>query len=361
MRGTRLTLLSLVVLAALACSGGGGPTVSTRSEPDAIAVTVATAVVAPMPTRVSLVGGLVAARQVMVAADANGVIVETRVERGQSVKRGDPLVVVDTRSGRYSADASSAQSAAQRAQAEVADKECQRAESLFAQGVISAAQIERSRAACEAQRAVSAAASASASAASAVSRAVVRAPFDGTVGERLVELGAFVGSASPVASVYTRGPLRVRVAVPEVEIGKVMVGSSVVVALSEAGGAGRSVTGRVVLVSGALREQTRDLVVEAELDAEDDVLWPGMFVRVDLEVGELPVVVLPTEAIRKEGTLARVFLVREGRAFETVVRLGTEQGQQVGVLAGVEAGDQVVLQPPDSIRDGQRVSIGSGG
>jgi RND family efflux transporter MFP subunit len=350
-------LLLLPLPLAIAC--GSGPTDASGPAPTAeaapVRVTTATARTAPMPTRIPLVGSLVAARQAQVAADTTGVVVEARVERGETVKKGDVLVVIDSRTARFSAQASEAQAVAQAAQADLAARECTRANDLYAQGVLSKAQFERTQASCEAQSRVADAARASAElAGSNADRTKVKAPFSGVVGERMVEVGTFVQAASPVASLYADGPLRVRLSVPETQSGGITEGSAVTVFPTALDGV--EVPATVKYVAGAIREQTRDLIVEAELADEDVRLRPGMSVRVELEVGRTPAVVVPEAAVRMIDGAPNVFVVRDGIAIQRVVRAGSRSGGDIAVLSDVSEGDVVVLDPPADLRDGARVN-----
>ena len=344
----------LVLLAA--CHGAEDTPAPTVAEATDAVVTVRTvaAVTVPMPTRLPLVGTLIASKQAQVAADTNGVVVETRVERGERVKKGDVLVVIDSRTTGLSAAASAAQALALSAQADVAAKDCARADSLYTQGVIAKAQYERTRAACDAQGSTAEAARASSElAAGNLERTKVKAPFAGIVGERMVEVGAFVQPPSPVATLYAVGPLRVRVSVPETQSGGVTEGRAVSViptALPD-----QRFAATVKYVGGAIREATRDLVVEAELDAADARLRPGMSVRVEMDVGEQPAVVVPVTALRRADGTSRIFVVVEGRAQERVVRVGVEKEGQIAILTDLVAGERVVDAPQADVRDGAKL------
>ncbi|MEN9786965.1 MAG: hypothetical protein RLZZ299_2229 [Pseudomonadota bacterium] len=348
-------LLPLVLLVACGPAPADAPSAAPVAEAAPVRVTTSTARTAPMPNRIPLVGSLVAARQALVAADTTGVVVEARVERGESVRKGDVLVVIDSRTARFSAAASEAQAVAQAAQADLAARECARANDLYAQGVLSKAQYERTQASCEAQSRVADAARASAQlAGSNAERTKVKAPFSGVVGERMVEVGTFVQAASPVASLYADGPLRVRLSVPETQSGGIVEGSPVAVFPTALDGV--RVPATVKYVAGAIREQTRDLVIEAELAEEDARLRPGMSVRVELEVGRTPAVVVPEAALRMIEGAPNLFVVREGVAVQRVVRVGARADGDVAVLSDLAEGDVVIVDPPADLRDGARVN-----
>jgi membrane fusion protein (multidrug efflux system) len=217
------------------------------------------------------------------------------------------------------------------------------------------AQYERTRAACEAQaRAADAARATADLAGSNEERTKVKAPFSGIVGERMVEVGAFVQGPTPVASLYADGPLRVKISVPETQSAGIAEGSAVAVFPTALDGV--SVAARVKYVAGAIREMTRDLVVEAVLDAEDPRLRPGMSVRVEVEVARAPAIVVPETAIRTVEGVSSLFVVRDGVAVQRVVRLGSRAEGRVAVLTDLTEGEQVIAAPPTTLRDGAKVN-----
>lgn len=343
-----------LLLAALACHPGAAPDGKNTADPDPVDVETFSVVVEPMPRLLSLAGSVVADRQVQVSADANGVVERILVDRGQAVRKGELLAVVDPRLPSLSAEASRAQAAAAQIQAELAEKDCARSEQLYADGVIPLAQLERARSQCEAQRkAVEAARASAAMASTSAQKAQVRAPFDGVVGDRMVEVGAFVSTMSPIVALYAEGGTRVRFPVPERHLGLVQVGAqadSVVAAFP-----GVVFPGQVRWMSPALREQTRDLLVEALPEDPEGRLRPGMFAEVRLTTAEEPAAVVPDGAVRHEGNVAHVFAVVDGRAYDKVVRLGASRGGKTAVLTDLAAGDTVVAAPPETLRDGHRV------
>jgi membrane fusion protein (multidrug efflux system) len=308
----------------------------------------------PFPQVVELVGTVVADRQTTLAADTNGSVTQTLFERGDRVTRGQILAIVDPGTMGMSARAGAAQVQAQQAQLEAAERECARAEQLLSDGVISRSQYERTVAGCEAQRRGVDAASASAAAASSlVGQTRIRAPYDAIVGDRLVEVGAFVGAASPVATLYADTGLRVRVAVPETDWPRIALGSAVDVLPTSL--PDRTYHATVSTMSGALREQTRDVVIDAAVTDADPELRPGMFARVRVQTQPVETVVVPDAAIRIDGTTRRLFVVRDGRAFETLVRTGLSREGMTAVLTDLAAGDVIVSPVPDELRDGRQV------
>jgi membrane fusion protein, multidrug efflux system len=111
----------------------------------------------------------------------------------------------------------------------------------------------------------------------------------------------------------------------------------------------------VRFVSPNLRVNTRDLIVEATAKNPGNFLRPGMFAIARLIVGEDEQPTVPTEAIKAEGTVKRLFLARNGRAFEMVVRTGVQKDGRIAVLEPLAAGDKVILKPPPGLQDGSSI------
>jgi membrane fusion protein, multidrug efflux system len=185
------------------------------------------------------------------------------------------------------------------------------------------------------------------------------APFTGIVTRRLVDPGALVGPASAggvamfeVAAIDT---LRVVVDVPDSYASDIAVGIDADVYSPR--DPARTVKGKVTRTSGVLDQTTRTLRVELNVPGGDVVL-PGAFVYVKLHVPrERPVPVIPASAlvVRKEGTL--VARVRDGAVTMVPVKLGRDFGKEIEVVEGVMPGDEVVVQPSDTLDTGAPVTV----
>ena len=351
----RTILLVSVVLSACGRRGAEGQGNQKPGEAPPVAVKTAAIEQRPMPRFLAVTGSLKAERDTEVAADAAGKVLETFVERGSVVARGDPLVRLDVRSARLGETQARAQAHLAEQNAAFAQGECARADTLFKSGVIPQADYDRRKTACQTgDDAVRAARAAAALAEKGVSDTLVRAPFAGVVGERFVNVGQYVSPSSRVASLFVIDPLRLEVTVPEAEVGAVHRNQPVefrVAAFPEA-----TFTGTVKFLSPNLRAQSRDLVVEAVVGNRDGRLKPGMFAAVKLSVGDAPVPVVPALALRRGEVASSVFEVVDGRASERVVELGELRDGVVPLLSGVKAGERVVLSPGDQLRDGVRVT-----
>ncbi|HWM84640.1 MAG TPA: efflux RND transporter periplasmic adaptor subunit [Kofleriaceae bacterium] len=329
-------------------------------------------------------GTVVADRSSSVAADAAGKVIAVYVERGQRVKQGQPLVRLDVRGAVLGAREARAQRAAADSEARLADAECARSRSLFDKAAITRAQFDREMAACTGTREQVAAASARVSMANkAVGDGLVRAPYDGVVVERMVQVGEYVRADSQLVSLVDPDPLRLELTVPESLIGRLAVGRSL--SFTTTALPGRSFTARIDILGPAVDRAGRSLVVEALVEAhgvtprdtvsgsggdgrggEGDTgsrdggagLLPGMFVTANIQVGSRELPVLPRAALRRVGSTWRIFAVVDGALEERIVQLasGAPESGQVALLIGARAGDRVVSPASAELRDGMRIN-----
>ncbi|HEY8078570.1 MAG TPA: efflux RND transporter periplasmic adaptor subunit [Labilithrix sp.] len=308
----------------------------------------------PMPEYLTLTGTLKASEESEIAADASGKVTATFVERGQHVKRGDTLAVLDSRGAALTANAMTAQTNLAKAQLEQAQKECERVKQLFQSGSISQAEFDRTSSTCQTSTFAAAAAQAQQqNAQKIVGDAIIRAPFSGVVGERFVSVGQYVQPQTKVASLYAPDPLRLELTVPEANVGALAVGMPVKFTVAAFGD--ENFTGAVKFISPNIRPTTRDLVIEALCPNADLRLRPGMFAVARLEINERPMAAVPATSVKKDDTTARVFAVVDGRAQERIVQLAGERDGKVGVIVGVKPGDSIIDKPSAEIHDGVQV------
>ncbi len=317
-------------------------------------VKTAMATTEPMPEYVTLTGTLRGNQESDVAADASGKVMQTLVERGQPVKRGQVLVTLDARGAALGATAAEAQSKVAQSQFEEAQRECARVKNLLETKAISQAEYDRQMADCTAKQwSASAAQAQSQSAVKLLGDTRVRAPFDGVVGERFVDVGQYVGPTTKVVSVYEPNPLRLELTVPEADLA--LVKMDMHVSFSVAAFGDDKFEGVVKFISPNVREATRDLVIEAIVPNDAGKLKPGMFAVAKVALSEQPRPVVPNEALEKDETGARVFVVVSGQIQERVVQLGSTKGDKTAILSGVQPGENVVLAPTPDVHDGAKV------
>jgi RND family efflux transporter MFP subunit len=190
----------------------------------------------------------------------------------------------------------------------------------------------------------------------------VVAPFDGVVTRRNIDVGDLVnagngGTGQALFSVAQVDPLRLYVFVPQAFAPQVKVGDSVIVTLAEH--VGEQYKGTVARTARAIDTATRTMQVEIRVPNPKDVLISGSYVQVTLPINmDSKALVVPTNVLlfRPDGT--RIALVDTGGHVRlTLVRLGTDFGDKVEILSGLASSDRIVLNPADSLADGDVVSL----
>ena len=169
------------------------------------------------------------------------------------------------------------------------------------------------------------------------------APFDGSIRERRATAGEFLAAGTPVATIVRLHPLRLRVEIPERDAREMHVGQSVRVTVE---GDPEIFPGRVARLSPAFLEQSRTLVIEAEVDNRRGRLKPGSFAKAEIDTGaNLSVVMVPSSSVVTFAGIQKVFLVKDGTAVERTVVVGRSQGELIEIIDGVKAGEMIVAVP----------------
>ena len=190
----------------------------------------------------------------------------------------------------------------------------------------------------------------------------INAPFDGVVTARNTDIGDLIDSGSS-GSVKTDlfhiaqpGKLRVYVNVPEEYSQGVKVGMTANLALAEF--PGRTFQGQLVRTSDAINVTTRTLLIEIDVDNPTGTLLTGSYAEVHLQVptqGSTYLIPVNTLIFRAEGL--HVGIVKDGKVMISAVTPGHDFGNQIEIISGLKAGNQIIVNPPDSLVEGQQVQI----
>jgi membrane fusion protein (multidrug efflux system) len=346
---TRLPLL--VFLAACGESAADRPPIPAEpiAKPELVVATTA-----PTPEILTLTGKIVADQRAEITADTQGKVLEVLVERGQRVKRGQPVIRLDVRTAALSTSEASARLESARGDQRLAEIECQRAEMLFAKGAISKSELDRTSTTCSsATQHVSAARARTAMLAKGITDGLVRAPFDGIVSERGVEVGEWVAPGRSLFTLVDSDPLKIELSVPESSVPAIALGQPVSIGTVARPGISYSAT---VTRMAAEIGRTRSLIVEATIDSRAEQLVPGMFVEAQVITGRVSRPVLPATAVVRRGKTWHAFVVRGGVLEDRIVQLGPVPGTgQVSIVQNIQPGDRVVGHVTDQITDGLRV------
>ena len=355
----RMIVMLIVTLAAL----GGLGFVKYQQIQDAMAQAAAfqappeavTTIVAKSerwPATLSAIGTAAAVQGVMVSADLPGIVGRIAFESGTAVNEGDILVELDTRQER-------AQLAAIEATRDLAVLNFERMQGLIREGAITRAEYDRAvaeekqtAAQVEEIRAM-------------IARKTIHAPFTGMLGLRQANLGQYLSPGQPVVSLQSLDPIYVNFSVPQQEAGRVEIGRSIRVTIEEP--APLVVVGQITAINAVVDEATRNLQIQATLPNPKTLLRPGMFVQTEVILGSsTSAVTLPASAISYAPYGDSVFVVADlknatGETYRGVrqqfVKLGPSRGDQIAVLSGVAAGEEVVTSGVFKLRNGGAVLI----
>jgi multidrug efflux pump subunit AcrA (membrane-fusion protein) len=413
-RNQTAKLLALAALAAAsaACGGsraeanGNQNSAAAAATPEVVQVSMAAAVVRDMPRFVEATGSLAADAQTDVSPNVGGRVAAVGVDLGTYVRRGAVLVRLEDADAKLrveqaEAQARQAQSAvrqaeerlglrpgqtfdparvaevqAARAALDLAEKQLARYERLIESGDVSRSSYDQQRAqrdqlreqyqaavasarqsyaGVQTARAAAQAAEAQAQQArKSVTDAVVYAPISGFVADRPADLGEYVSPQSKVATIVRTNPLRLRIDIPEQFISLVQPGQPVSVTTSAY--SDRSFAGRVARISPNVSAASRTLTVEAEVENGQNLLKPGQFAAVRLQLPKPePAVMVPARAVTGTEAARYVFVVRDGRAEQRVVQTGVTEGELVEIKSGVQPNETVATSNVEQLRDGVAV------
>lgn len=184
----------------------------------------------------------------------------------------------------------------------------------------------------------------------------IRAPIDGLVMTRNIELGDLVRSNEEVFSVADLEPLLARIYIPERRMRQVREGQEariVIDALPDS-----AFAAKIRMISPGVDPQSGTVKVTLEIPAKDRLLRPGMFASVRIITERRPkTLVVPKKALILETDDDDVFVVREGKVERTSVKLGLTEGDRVEILQGLEEGDKVVTVGQEGLKDGMAVRL----
>jgi len=318
------------------------------------AVTTAIAAERPWDAGLEAIGTVTAVHGVTVAADLPGLVERISFDSGRRVREGEVLVRLDSRQEQ-------AQLAAAESQRELAKIHLDRMEGLRAKGVTSQAELDAARADhAQAQARVG-------EIRATIARKTIRAPFSGALGIRQVDLGQYLSGGDPIVPLQSLDPVHVDFAVPQQELGRLPVGTTVRLTGDGVATDLAPLEGRVTAVDSVVDASTRNVRVRATVANPQGLLRPGMFVEVEALVGgDRRLVTVPATAVSYAPYGDSVFVVEElegpeGGTYRGVrqqfVELGGSRGDLVAVVSGLEPGEEVVTSGVFKLRQGAAVVV----
>jgi len=278
----------------------------------------------------------------------SGVIQQINFESGDLVSKNDVLI-------RLNAAIEEAALRTRGAEAQLARQEFQRIADLLPKRAVSQSQYDQAKATYDAANARVNEAEAQ------LSKKVIRAPFDGTLGIRLVDQGQYIGTGTPIVEINMLDPIYADYTLSEKNLPDVAVGYSV--AATVAAAPNTEFKGTVSAINTSVNADTRSVRIRATLANRDQRLRPGMFATVNTrQPDDITVVTVPRTAISYNTYGDFAFVVEDNDQGQKVVtrrsvRSGDARDERVAVLEGLEAGETVVSKGLLRLRSGQPVKI----
>ena len=217
------------------------------------------------------------------------------------------------------------------------------------------AQVNTAQAAVKsAQAAKDAAQTQVSSAQKAISDVTIFAPISGYVSERNADVGEFVATTGKIATIVRTSVLRLRIDIPEQSIGQVKIGQGI--SLQTSAFPDRNFSGTVTRIAPSLNATSRTLIVEAEVENSEGLLKPGQFATVRIaQSTPKPTVMIPATAVKADGETNKVFVVKDGRAEERIVRTGVLENNLIEIQQGVQENESVAVSNVGQLYDGVSV------
>jgi membrane fusion protein (multidrug efflux system) len=325
------------------------------SKPPMPVETVSSAAVQEVdwPPILSSVGSISAVQGATVATELGGTVIEVGFENGALAKKGDLLIKLD-------ASSEEAQLRSADADAELAKADVERSRDLAARKVISKAELD----AAEAKAAQKIAGADNMRAM--ISKKEIRAPFDGQLGIRQVNIGQMINSGQLVVQIQALDSVYVDFALPQQRLAQLKPGLEVRVTTDAI--AERKFTGKLSAINPAVDPVTRNVTLQAVLENKDHALRPGMFAKIEVVLPEeQKTLIIPGSAVSYAPYGDSVFVIEKKKDDKTgqetqvlrqqFVRIGEARGDFVSVTKGLKAGEIIVGTGVFKLRNGMAVTI----
>jgi membrane fusion protein, multidrug efflux system len=332
-----------------------------------IPVGVATAAQGDMPVTLSGLGSVTPLATVTVQTQISGYLMSVGFTEGQHVKKGDFLAQIDPRPYQVALEQDQAQLAKDQASLRAAEIDLKRYNTLAAQNSIATqtrddqiytvaqdkAQVQVDQAQVDTQKLN-------------LVYCHIISPVTGRVGLRQVDPGNYVtptNLTSGIVVVTQTQPISVIFTLPEDNLPQVQqqvhAGATLEATAYDRTGTTKIATGKLETIDNQIDPTTGTVKLRAIFDNTDDALFPNQFVNIKLLVRTLQdAVLIPTAAIQRGAPGTFVYLVKPNRTVAVQkVDLGPGDGQKVAILSGLEAGDRVVDDGADRLKDGAKISI----
>lgn len=314
------------------------------------AVTVSSIEARSMPWRqqISTVGTLAAIHGADLTTEVSGIVDTIRFENGAEVKAGDIIASLTNATDL-------AELASLEASVRLAELERDRIEQLWKTKSVAKSLLDKQQTELDKSRALAKAQQAR------LEQKLIRAPFDGHLGIRHINVGQYIAAGDPVIALQSLDPIYLNFTLPEERYTELNVGQEINVqadALS-----GQNFIGNITAIEPSVEQNTRNFHIQATLDNHQHSLRPGMFARIQIMLGE-PVdkIVIPRTAINFNPYGNSVFILENNADNKLVsnqrfVQTGAEKGDLVTIEKGLAVGERVATSGLLKLRNGSAVEL----
>jgi membrane fusion protein (multidrug efflux system) len=323
-------------------AGGGGPPGGAGGRSAAVAaVTTETVRSERLAQKLEALGNARANESVDISSKTSNIVTAVRFRDGERVRAGQVLVQLDDATAR-------AELAATQAAVTESESQYNRSRELLNTQALSKSSFDQLEETLKANRARQQAAQAR------LEDTVIRAPFSGRVGLRRVSVGTLISPGDVITTLDDTSVIKLDFSVPETFLSMLREGLSV--RATAPAFPGRTFAGKVASIDSRVDVNTRSVTVRALLANEDGALKAGMFLNVSLARDEREALVIPEEALSPEAEKQYVYVVADGKAQRREVRIGGRSPGNVEILAGLTAGERVIVEGTQKVRDGAPVT-----
>lgn len=346
--------------------GAGGPPSFPGGPQQATPVKAVAATAENLPVFIKSLGTVTSFNTVTVRAKVDGELLKVMFQEGQRVKAGDLLVQIDPRA--YQVQLTQAEGTLQqnRAQLDNAKRDLERYRTLFEQDSIARQQVDTQAALVrQYEGTLKTNQAAVDNAKLQLDYTRVTAPISGRLGLRQVDQGNLVRSsdANGLVIITQTQPISVLFTIAESDLPAVLTqlrkGRTMPVQAYDRADIEHIADGVLATLDNQIDITTGTVKLKARFENKDDSLFPNQFINVRLHVRTIEdAIVIPTAAVQRGSPGTFVYVVKADNTVELrVLKLGTQNGERVAVLQGLKAGEQVVTEGIDRLRDGAKVSI----
>ncbi|MBG1232502.1 efflux RND transporter periplasmic adaptor subunit [Aestuariivirga litoralis] len=346
-----MLLILLVLIAGIAFGFYRHIQTLIASAPKPTPATVSSIVAQPSDWQpvITSVGSLSAVQGVDVASQVSGTVESVPVKSGGTVKTGDELVQLNI-------EPDKAQLASLVAAADLSSKTLKRDQDLLSTRTTSQAVVDADAADLKSKNALVAQAQAL------IDQKTIKAPFAGDLGIVQVNVGQYLSPGTVIVTLQDLSAMNADFLVPQDKVGNLSVGLPVNVSADAQ--PDKPFMGKITAIMPKIDVNTRNVTVRATIENPDKLLLPGMFVRVSVDVGKpAQLVTLPLTSVTYNSYGATVFVLTAGAdgksktAKQVFVTTGQTRGDQVAVLKGIDAGQEVVTAGALKLKTGADVVV----